>query len=785
MLSPLREGAPERIGPYEILARLGAGGMGEVFLGRTASAAGTHDGTYVAVKTVLRDVALEPAFRDRFRREVKVAGLVSSPYAAAPLGGDADAETPWLATAYVPGPSLSQAVRRSGALPVPTVRALGAALARALADLHGAGVLHRDLKPGNVMLAVDGPRVIDFGIARSSGATTMTATGMMVGTPSFMSPEHVAGARHVSGASDVFCLGSVLCYAATGEDPFGDGPLPAVLYRVSQADADLSRVPEELRDVIAACLAADPAARPTPERLAELLGGGQRAPWPQGVLDHIGEYGRELAQLIASGAALREVAPAPVAPDQLPTMPPVAPTVPPAPRKRRRALIAAAVALALVAGGVGAYVLWPEGNPPARTATPPAPGPTIPGVDFKGLADSSGVVPQYPNQRPKGWKPWTAKLSAPALGCAAGTTVLVCRTTSGGYEALDPANGKKLWSADLGDTKSDRSTISPSGGVFIADSATRPTVHGDAVVVNAAGKLQVRDAQTGNVRWTKPVGGGGGSATRPIVGDGVVFAAPEAKQGKTQGDMTAYSLADGTALWSKSLTNADLARVAQRPFEQVAFAQGQVYALSDAGLIAYDARTGEVRGQVDRDAANCWNVGLVGPTGYCVDTAPERTGREILRALDSVTLASKASLPVPVEGLRPDVITPTSLVTFDRGLRIYDPRDGKPLRTYEAKSAPKGLEQSWSTPLIAGDQVVYADFSKLYTVRLGKDGKPEELRTTAVPGAPGPRAREEAFDLDWGIFIDKQVREPQVLPIGGITHVVYDKGVVSSVELPK
>uniref|UniRef100_UPI001F08EFA3 serine/threonine-protein kinase n=1 Tax=Streptomyces sp. S1 TaxID=718288 RepID=UPI001F08EFA3 len=390
MLGPLREDAPRRIGPYEVLARLGAGGMGEVFLARGAGtggprgvgtagplgagtigrpgtetagplstgtgdapgagtagppSAGTGDvpgvgtagppgvGTigppgagpdgpppvpvpgrasapvqdvFVAVKTVRRDVAGDPAFRDRFRREIKVASLVDSPYAAAPVGGDADAETPWLATAYVPGPSLSQAVRRGGALPVAAVRALGAGVARALADLHRAGVLHRDLKPGNVMLSVDGPRLIDFGIARSSTATTMTATGVMVGSPSFMSPEHVAGARRVTAASDVFCLGSLLCYAATGEEPFGDGPLAAVLYRVSRAEADLSRVPEELRGTVAACLAVDPAARPAPERLVELLepAPAKVFPWPEGVREHIGEYGRELAQLVASGGPL-------------------------------------------------------------------------------------------------------------------------------------------------------------------------------------------------------------------------------------------------------------------------------------------------------------------------------------------------------------------------------------------------------------------------------------------------------------------------------------------------
>ncbi|MGW6565551.1 protein kinase domain-containing protein [Streptomyces sp. NPDC054975] len=788
MLGPLREGAPRRIGPYELLARLGAGGMGEVFLGR-----GEADGTFVAVKTVRRDVASEPAFRDRFRREIRVAGLVSSAYAAAPEGGDADAEVPWLATAYVPGPSLSQAVRRGGALPVATVRELGAGIARALADLHAAGVLHRDLKPGNVMLSVDGPRLIDFGIARSSGATTMTATGMMVGTPAFMSPEHVAGARHVTGASDVFCLGSLLCYAATGEDPFGDGPLAAVLYRVSQAEADLSRVPQELRDVIGACLRPDPAERPTPAELVALLGGERRPAWPESVRDHIGDYGRELAQLVASGGPLVEVPAAPAAPapgmDQLPTMPPVAAPVPPtAPRRRRRALLAAVVALAVAGGGLGAYLLWPKDEKKATppTAAPPA-GPVIPGVDFKGLADSSGIVPQNAAQRPKSWKSWTGKLSAPAYGCAAGTTVLVCRLTDGGYEALDTANGKKLWAADLDGRKPGRSTISPSGGIFVADSASRPTVHGDAVVLSAADRLQVRDARSGKIRWEKAVLGRTGPGTRPIVGDGVVFASPTAAQGPStqRSGMTAYSLADGRELWSKTLTNEDLSRIETRPFEPTAFAHGQVYALSDAGLVAYEAKTGEVSAQVDKDAVQCGELKIVGASAYCVDVILSRSAEERLRVLDSATLASKGSLAAPVETLRPAVIAPKAFVTFDGGLQVHDPRDGKLLGSYAAKAAPKGLQQSWSTPLIAGDQVVYADYSALYTVRLGQNGRPAGLTTTALPGAPGPRVPEESFDLDWGHTISKMVREPEVLPIGGIAHVVFDKGVVVSVELPQ
>ncbi|MFF9843873.1 PQQ-binding-like beta-propeller repeat protein [Streptomyces sp. NPDC013740] len=793
VLGALREGAPRRIGPYEVLARLGAGGMGEVYLARRDTS-----GAFFAVKTVRRDLAGDPAFRDRFRREIKVAGLVRSAHAAAPEGGDADAEVPWLATAYVPGPSLSQAVRRSGPLPVPAVRVLGARIARALGDLHTAGVLHRDLKPGNVMLAADGPRLIDFGIARAEGATTMTATGLMVGTPAFMSPEHVAGARHVTGASDVFCLGSLLCYAATGEDPFGDGPVAAVLYRVSQAEADLARVPEELRGTVAACLAPDPAARPTPEALVELLGGeAQAPPWPVPVREHIGEYGAELARLVAAGGPLLAV-PAPVVTSgppglhSAPTAAPVAADAPP-PKRRRRAPLAAVVALAVLGGGLGTYLLWPEQKPAKPvTAGPEAPaGPRVPGVDDQGLADASGVVPQNAAQRPAGWKPWRAKLTAPAFGCSGNERALVCRTTDGRYEALDPANGRKLWDANpVKDARGGESYIGPSGGVFIAGETARPVVHDGLAVLASGPTVQVRDARTGALRWEKAAWVQQGQGSRPIVADGMVFvASPTTPEPSTEHvGITAYALADGRRLWSKGLTNDDIPRSEIRDFEPVAYAEGTVYALSDGGLIAYDARTGTVRGQVDADARTCEEIKVLGARAYCADVSHTGGVTERAHLLDAVTLASKASLPAPPATPRPAVVTERAAAGLDaeKGrLKVFDPRDGRELGSYAAKAAPAGLAQAWSAPLLAGDQVVYADYSSLYTVRLGADGKPAGLKVTPVPGAPGPRAKTDSYDPDWGNTFSRMLRAPEVIPVGGIAYLVYDQGAVASVELPR
>ncbi|GGU73601.1 hypothetical protein GCM10010275_05370 [Streptomyces litmocidini] len=814
MLGPLREGAPRRIGPYEVLARLGAGGMGEVFLARDA--AGPDGGGFVAVKTVRRDVAGDPAFRDRFRREIKVAALVDSARAAAPVGGDADAEVPWLATAYVPGPSLAQAVRRGGPLPVATVRALGADVARALADLHGAGVLHRDLKPGNVMLSVDGPRLIDFGIARSNTATTMTATGVMVGTPSFMSPEHVAGARRVTAASDVFCLGSLLCYAATGEDPFGDGPLAAVLYRVSRAEADLSRVPEELRGTIAACLAADPAARPAPEALAGTLGGaaGKVFPWPEGVREHIGAYGRELARLVASGGPLLEatqagpvVTPAVPGLHAVPTLPPVAPHVPPSapPRRSRRRLLAAALALAVVAGGLGAYALWPDPGPkvPAKAA-PPA-GPRVPGVNDRGPADASGVVPQNAAQRPVGWKPWRARLSAPAFGCSAGEKALVCRTTDGRYEALDPASGKRLWSADLvADPRDDESFIGPTGGIFIAGSTDVPAVHDDSVVLLSGGRLQVRDARSGAVRWEKENTARAGMRTQPVVGGGTVFVPTG---GEDEDRVTAFALADGRTLWSKALTNADLARVAFRDFEPVAYANGLVYAMSDGGFVSFDAKTGQQRGQVPSEAEKCDSLHVQGRYAYCATLDASNASALRMYRLDATTLAPVGGgrLAVPDEvaksGAWPTAVSARAAVVLDggamdwadwrnttgpAGMYVLDPATGRPLGHYPPppRTSADGRKQLVSDPLIAGNSVLYADFSALHVVPLDAGRTPGEERVVPVPGAPGPRA-QESYARAGGTYLGREIRPPVVLPLGGVVHVVYDTGVVASVALPE
>jgi len=270
VLKNLQPGDPAAVGPYKLLGRLGRGGMGQVYLARSLG------GRVVAVKVIRPELADEPGFRARFAREVAAAREVNGMFTALVVDADTVGPVPWLATAYVPAPSLAEAVENSGPLPAESVLVLAAGLAEGLLAIHAAGVVHRDLKPLNVLLAADGPRVIDFGISRVREASMLTETGTVMGSPGFLSPEQAEGVE-VGPPTDIFSLGGVLTFAATGSGPFGAGPAPALMFRVVNRDPDLSRVPDELRPVIERCMVKEPAARPTPaELLAQLdaLGAG-------------------------------------------------------------------------------------------------------------------------------------------------------------------------------------------------------------------------------------------------------------------------------------------------------------------------------------------------------------------------------------------------------------------------------------------------------------------------------------------------------------------------------
>ncbi|MFF7297964.1 protein kinase [Streptomyces sp. NPDC008265] len=424
-------GGPTHVGPFETVGVLGQGGMGRVLL-----CAGP-DGRLVAVKQVLAHFADDEAFRARFRREVTASRKVSGAYTAAVIDADPDAPTPWLASVFVAGPSLGAVVKAVGVLPEEVVRRLAAGLTSALAEIHRAGLVHRDLKPDNVLLAEDGVRVIDLGIAREAdggaeGDTGLTRTGWVVGSPAYMSPEQAEG-KPLTPASDVFSLGSVLAMAATGRSPFLGPSTLRTLYDVVHTEPDLSGVPEGLRGLVARCLAKDPQDRPSPAELRELIGPVTPAgrQWPSAVYGMAADQragiegllrGRETdgpapqsppdsaPESVPGPASETLPLPGSAAAEPLPQDPPQRPTgtFPPPqdqdqdrdrPRwgGRRRVAALAAAGVLLVAGtGVVAYVRDRANDPVAYTRTPTCP-------EVRGRMPLKNPAPSLDTRSQEGW----------------------------------------------------------------------------------------------------------------------------------------------------------------------------------------------------------------------------------------------------------------------------------------------------------------------------------------------------------------------------------------------
>jgi serine/threonine protein kinase len=381
-----------------MVGRLGQGGMGQVFLGVSPG------GRPVAVKAIRPELASDPQFRIRFAREVAAARTVSGMFTAMVVGADVDGPIAWLATAYVPGPSLAEAVNEHGPLPEASLLALAAGLAEALAAIHAAGVTHRDLKPSNVLLAEDGPRVIDFGISRAAESTTLTQTGLTIGSPGFMSPEQAIGTE-VGPPSDIFSLGTVLAFAATGKGPFGGGTTASLLYRVVHETPDLDGVPAAVRPLIERCLVKDPAQRPTAVALLDAVGALQpTGNWlPDSVIGmaaappSLTPPPGQPAPTAVDGTPAPTAVPMPLVPGFAATQtsmadfaatppyqateawstpasgsPPLAPGDPPSgtggPRRRRSPLVLAAIIGVLVLGGAGAaFALSSQGHAPTQS----------------------------------------------------------------------------------------------------------------------------------------------------------------------------------------------------------------------------------------------------------------------------------------------------------------------------------------------------------------------------------------------------------------------------------
>lgn len=581
-----------------MLGRLGAGGMGRVYLARSPG------GRTVAVKVVRAELAEDAEFRRRFRHEVEIARAVSGPYTAPVVDADTEGPLPWLATAYVLGPGLDDVIAQHGPLPEESVWALAGGLAEALRGIHGAGLVHRDLKPSNVLLTADGPRVIDFGIARAIDGERLTSTGVVVGSPGFMSPEQAMG-RVVGPEGDVFSLGVVLAYSSSGEMPFGAGAPAALLYQVVHEEPDLSAVPAALQAPIAECLAKDPGKRPTPQQIAEGVAGRGlsvlRGGWlPGPVASTIAQHASRILDL--DTAPLMAAPPSPSVPPvhaRVPTPAPVpapepvtAPrTVAPTAPSRRRFLTIAAAAGVVTLGGAGAAVAFVQGDGHGdKPSHQPTPLWTYDGEDTDNqivwAAGQSVILPTRDVTAlslTTGKQVWTGqgRIGGPQNGrrkaypMFAGANTLVGTGTTGNVIALDPTSGAQQWqwprpspltsidafvAVDTDavyafatanrrpvllsiDTTRQRerwripvSGKTPVGGAF-------GTVSGRylASTDDATNALTVRDTADGRELWSVPFASKGNTIL-PAIADGTVFVTDEA--------ITAYDLATGHQKWS-------------------------------------------------------------------------------------------------------------------------------------------------------------------------------------------------------------------------------------------
>ncbi|WP_214401546.1 serine/threonine-protein kinase [Pseudonocardia lacus] len=581
-MDPLLPDDPDRVGPHTLLARLGAGGMGQVYLARSRA------GRPVAVKVVHENLAADREFRARFGREVAAARRVTGAYTAPLLDADPDAATPWLATAYLPGLPLDDAVARHGPLPAAAVRALGAALAEALGAIHAAGVVHRDLKPANVLLTSTGPRVIDFGIARAADFATLTGTGVVIGTPGYLAPEQITGAD-AGAPADVFALGALLVHALTGVGPFGRGSSHELLMRSVSGAPVLDAVADPaLLAELAACLDKDPARRPATSELVaawssdavattgEALDGTRWLPDP--IADEIDRAAAELPRLMA--APRRVAAPPDPVSDMLSALP-TQPLTPPRPERRtlsRRALLGG-VAGAAVLGTVGFVLLRdraPGTSGPVRWLLPSqqawlASGPWL--LDGVLLAeDTEGNLES--RSTADGSRRWSSNVrisSGAALNAVDGVCVGFPGALADDVVAIDLAGGAPLWNAEIETlTAYPAAPVGGAGRVVLVGRED-----GGPAAVHAFG------ARDGARLWRTELGG-----TRAY---GVAVDGDAAYSADDAGYAYGVDVASGVARWRTRVTE----KVGEGAYSRPVTAGGRVYLADRDTLFALDGRTGQ------------------------------------------------------------------------------------------------------------------------------------------------------------------------------------------------
>ncbi|SHI09570.1 serine/threonine-protein kinase [Streptomyces sp. 3214.6] len=586
---------PQYAGHYRLEERLGSGGMGVVHLARSTS------GMKVAVKVVHAQFARDPEFRGRFRQEVAAARRVSGAFTAPVVDADPEAERPWMATLFIPGSTLAEQVKRNGPMNPGELRRLMAGLAEALRDIHRVGVVHRDLKPSNVLLAEDGPKVIDFGISRPKDSELRTETGKLIGTPPFMAPEQFRRPREVGPAADIFALGSVMVHAATGRGPFDSDSPYVVAYQVVHDEPDLTGVPANLAPLVTRCLAKEPEDRPTPDELMRELR-SEAASWDtqafipsQRVLDEpqTGPAG-SMGPAGSTGQA-----------DQGDPQPGA--KAGPAGVKRRRgrvALAAGALVVVLSGGGLAAaQLLGDDGT----------------GRDARGTAGASGAASAN-------FAPWSARPAHSGAGgetgtgtgaggmpqCAYDAKRLLC-AQSGLVSALDASDGRVLWRHALaGDDRPGEAPVLAGGLALVvthsgkrvealdpASGATRwqrnvsayrgvRTVGGTLLLTAADGKVTGVDAATGQTAWSRRIPGLGEPYFLSFPKDPLAYVSSTSGSGDGRTRITAVDPATGQVKWEERLSGA-LTLVGTAGDSLVLLSQGDAYGSVDAVVRYYRA----------------------------------------------------------------------------------------------------------------------------------------------------------------------------------------------------
>ncbi|MFE5815545.1 PQQ-binding-like beta-propeller repeat protein [Streptomyces sp. NPDC056479] len=633
----LRETDPAEVGGYRIEDRLGSGGMGVVYLARSAS------GRRLALKVVHAQYADDDEFRIRFRREVAAARQVSGAFTAPVVDADADAPRPWMATLYIRGADLGTHVRRHGPLPLPELRELAAGLAEAIRDIHRAGMVHRDLKPANVMLAEDGPRVIDFGISRAAefaASDILTQTGRVMGTPPFMSPEQFSSPQDVGPAADVFSLGSVVAYAATGRGPF-DSPSPyETAIRVVDGDAELDGIPSELLPFVQLCLEKHPKSRPSPDELIRLLRDG----------------------VLPGPRPTPEAAHTPDAPE--------------ASRRRRRKRL-------LLVSALGALLLT------AATTL------TVLSVN----ADSTPAD----GELPAGWQAWHKKSKDPSVdrdpigadgpfsGCAATGSSLVCAGDDVMATRFALADGRNTWARPIDDTADDLG--GGDLGTVIGARAGRVYVYG--ADDRTAGDLnpyrytvQALDADTGKVIW-KTVTGDSQEATEPNSDQGYSIAVPEGVVAVYGAKGQQYALLDaddGKVRWKRPLPAPDDRMCLLRSAARNAYLVCQKWTgenVTSTSIAQLDPATGRPRWSVtvgkDQDILGQADGRLV-----VLNTSGTRRTLTLINATSHIVTTVRLSEPQP-EIATPALLNGRLYFTFRSGsVRAFAPDSGR--RLWESNS---------------------------------------------------------------------------------------------------